>query len=304
MSLPDRRLLLVHAHPDDESINNGATMAKYVDEGAHVTLITCTLGEMGEVLVPELAHLAADQDDTLGPHRAGELAAAMRHLGVTDHRRLGGDGHYRDSGMKWDEQGHATAADETGPDAFWHADLTEAANDLVAVIREIRPQVVVTYDQFGNYGHPDHVQANRVTHYALDLAAVRSYRPDLGPAWEVDKLYWTSMSASRFRDGLRALRDSGDTQSFEGMDPDNLPPFAVEDADLDAVIDAPEYVRAKLEAMREHATQITPDGIFFAMGMDMAAIAWGTEHYRLVRGTRGPVGPSGLEEDLFAGLGV
>ena len=95
---PDRRLLLVHAHPDDETINNGATMAKYVDDGAGVTLVTCTAGEMGEVLVPELGHLAAEHDDALGPHRREELAAAMRVLGVTDHRFLGGFGAFRDSG--------------------------------------------------------------------------------------------------------------------------------------------------------------------------------------------------------------
>ncbi|HEY9378499.1 MAG TPA: PIG-L family deacetylase, partial [Jiangellaceae bacterium] len=97
--LADRRILLVHAHPDDEAIGNGATMARYAAEGAHVTLVTCTLGEEGEVLVPELAHLAADRDDTLGQHRIGELAAAMAELGVTDHRFLGGPGRYRDSGM-------------------------------------------------------------------------------------------------------------------------------------------------------------------------------------------------------------
>ncbi len=101
------RLLLVHAHPDDESIGNGATMAKYVAEGRSVTLVTCTAGEMGEILVPELERLAADQEDGLGEHRKGELAAAMAELGVTDHRFLGGFGTYRDSGMKWHEDGHA-----------------------------------------------------------------------------------------------------------------------------------------------------------------------------------------------------
>ncbi|MBK5218111.1 MAG: N-acetyl-1-D-myo-inositol-2-amino-2-deoxy-alpha-D-glucopyranoside deacetylase, partial [Propionibacteriales bacterium] len=179
----DRRLLLVHAHPDDETINNAATMAKYVDEGAQVTLVTCTLGEEGEILVPGFAHLAADRDDGLGPHRRTELAAAMDALGVTDHRFLGGPGHFRDSGMKWDEQGNATAADDpphaggapTRPDTFWHADLAEAANFLVEIIRETKPQVLVTYDEFGGYGHPDHVQAHRVATYAAALAAVPSY---------------------------------------------------------------------------------------------------------------------------------
>ena len=161
-----QRLLLVHAHPDDESINNGATMAKYVSEGAGVTLVTCTLGEEGEVLVPDLVHLAADADDALGEHRIGELAAAMKALGVTDHRFLGGAGHFRDSGMEWHESGAAAPKATVRDDTFWRADLTQAANLLVEIIREVRPQVLVTYDQFGNYGHPDHIQAHRVAMYA------------------------------------------------------------------------------------------------------------------------------------------
>src|SRR3954462_12469446 len=99
MATADRRMLLVHAHPDDEVISTGATMAKYAAEGAHVTLVTCTLGEEGEILVPELAHLAADKEDALGEHRVTELDAAMKALGVTDHRFLGGAGRWRDSGM-------------------------------------------------------------------------------------------------------------------------------------------------------------------------------------------------------------
>src|ERR1700742_1446396 len=95
----ERRMVVVHAHPDDEVINTGATMAMYADQGAAVTLVTCTLGEEGEILVPELAHLAADRDDALGEYRIGELAAAMKALGVDDHRFLGGPGRYRDSGM-------------------------------------------------------------------------------------------------------------------------------------------------------------------------------------------------------------
>lgn len=302
MTLPDRRLLLVHAHPDDESINNGATMARYVSEGAHVTLVTCTLGELGEVLVPELEHLAADRDDALGPHRVGELTAAMELLGVTDHRFLGGEGRYRDSGMKWGDDGHATAADETSADAFWHADLTEAANHLVEVIREVRPQVLVTYDEFGNYGHPDHVQAHRVAHYAVALAGARSYRHDLGEPWEVAKVYWTAMSASAMRQGIKEIRAAGDLTFMEGMDPDNLPAFAIEDADLDAVVDGAPWVDAKLDAMRAHATQIAVDGPFFALSNDVAQRAWGTEFYRLVKGVATPAEGSPFEDDLFAGL--
>src|SRR4051794_17123461 len=152
----DRRLMLVHAHPDDESIGNGVTMAKYVDEGAQVTLVTCTLGEEGEVLVPELSHIASQRDDTLGEHRIGELKAAMAELGVTDHRFLGGPGKYRDTGMASHPEGFAMAPETIHPASFWAADLREAADDLVPVIREVRPQVMITYDEFGGYGHPDH----------------------------------------------------------------------------------------------------------------------------------------------------
>src|SRR5690348_6981629 len=222
----DKRLLLVHAHPDDETIGQGATMARYVDEGAGVTLVTCTGGEMGEILVPEMAHMAADQDDTLADQRRIELDNAMKELGVTDHRYLGGFGKYRDSGMQWHEDGHAIAADDVHANAFWNADLTAAATDLVAVIREVRPQVLVTYDEFGGYGHPDHIQAHRVATYAASLAGVPSFRPDLGEAHDIAKIYWGAMSAVRMREGLRTLREAGDTTTFEGMDPDGpLPPF-------------------------------------------------------------------------------
>lgn len=300
---PRQRLLLVHAHPDDESIGQGATMAKYVAEGRGVTLVTCTAGEMGEILVPGLEHLAADQDDTLGEHRRAELADAMAALGVTDHRFLGGFGTYRDSGMKWHEDGHAVAADEVHDNAFWHADLTEAATHLVAVIREVRPQVLVTYDEFGGYGHPDHIQAHRVATYGAALAAVPSYRRDLGEAWDIPKVYWGAMSETRMRAGLRSLRDSGDSTTFEGMDPDGpLPPFVTSDDNLAAMVDAQDFHEQKMAALAAHKTQITTDGPFFALSNNVGSTAWGIEYYRIAKGTRGEVGEDGLETDLFAGL--
>lgn len=300
---PRHRLLLVHAHPDDESIGQGATMAKYAAEGRGVTLVTCTAGEMGEILVPGLEHLAADQSDQLGVHRRGELADAMAALGVTDHRFLGGFGRYRDSGMKWHEDGHAVAADEVHANAFWNADLTEAASYLVEIVREVRPQVLVTYDEFGGYGHPDHIQAHRVAMYAAQLAAVPSFRRDLGPAWEVAKIYWGAMSESRMRAGLRALRDAGDTTSFEGMDPDGpLPRFAVKDGDLGAVVDGTDHVERKIAALRAHATQITMDSGFFALSNNLGSAVWGLEFYRRAKGAPGELDEDGLETDLFAGL--
>ncbi|CAN5228968.1 N-acetyl-1-D-myo-inositol-2-amino-2-deoxy-alpha-D-glucopyranoside deacetylase [soil metagenome] len=302
-SVPDHRLLLVHAHPDDESIGQGATMAKYVAEGRGVTLVTCTGGEMGEILVPELEHLADDRDGGLAEHRRGELEDAMKALGVTDHRYLGGFGTYRDSGMQWHPDGHAVAADETDPKAFWNADLTEASSHLWALIREVRPQVLVAYDEFGGYGHPDHIQAHRVATYAASLAAVPTYRPDLGEPWDIAKIYWGAMSESRMRAGLRAMRDAGDTTSFEGMDPDGpLPPFITADENLAAQVDALDYVDAKMSALAAHKTQITTDGPFFALSNNVGATAWGVEFYRIAKGERGPLNDDGLETDLFAGL--
>ncbi len=299
----DQSLLLVHAHPDDESINNGATMAKYVARGTRVTLVTCTLGEEGEVLVPDLAHLASDKEDGLGAHRITELTNAMRELGVSDHRFLGGAGRYRDSGMVWHEEGHAVAGDDVKEGTFWRADLTGAADHLVEVIREVRPQVLVTYDQFGNYGHPDHIQAHRVAMYASMLAAVPSYRLELGEPWDIAKIYWVAMSESRMRAGLRRLRDEGDTTTFEGMDPDGpLPPFITPDELISCLVDGNDFADAKLRAMKAHATQIEVDGPFFALSNNLGNQIWGTEAYRIAKGTPGPTNADGHEEDLFAGL--
>jgi N-acetyl-1-D-myo-inositol-2-amino-2-deoxy-alpha-D-glucopyranoside deacetylase len=158
-----RRLLLVHAHPDDESIGTGATMARYAAEGAQVTLVTCTLGELGEIIPPSLSYLAEGDGGRLGQYRIGELNAACAELGVTDHRFLGGPGRWRDSGMM------GTAGNDD-PRCFWRASLDEAAGALLGVVREVRPQVLVTYDANGFYGHPDHIQAHRVAWHAFRQA--------------------------------------------------------------------------------------------------------------------------------------
>ena len=287
----DRRLLLVHAHPDDETITTGATMARYVAEGAHVTLITCTLGEEGEVLVPELAQLAADQADQLGGYRIGELAAALAHLGVTDHRWLGGAGHHRDSGM-------IGTPPNDHPRAFWNADLDEAVASAVAVVREVRPQVVVTYDENGGYGHPDHVQAHRVAMAAVDAAADPGYRPELGAVWTVSKVYWACTPVSVVRRGAEALAAA--TTPFEsGELPAGLPDELVTTA-----VDGSAWHGHKAAAMRAHATQLSVHEPFFALSNNLGQQLLSTEFFQLVRGRRGPAGSGadGWEDDLFAGL--
>ncbi|MEU2394602.1 N-acetyl-1-D-myo-inositol-2-amino-2-deoxy-alpha-D-glucopyranoside deacetylase [Streptomyces sp. NPDC007369] len=295
--LPARRLLFVHAHPDDESINNGVTMAKYAAEGAHVALVTCTLGEEGEVIPPGLAHLVADRDDALGAHRIGELAAAMAELGVTDHRFLGGPGRFRDSGMMGVEQNRR-------PGSFWSAEVDEAAAYLVEVIRELRPQVLVTYDPDGGYGHPDHIQAHRVAMRAAELAAEPAYRRDLGDPHAIGKVYWNRVPRSVVEEGFARLRAAGTKTRFPGLaSPDDVPGVVADELITAEIVADEPAVAAKAAAMRAHATQIAVDGTFFALSNDLAQPLFAREYYELVRGR--PGAPAGeREHDLFAGVGV
>ena len=279
-----KRAFFVHAHPDDETINNGATMAQLVEEGVHVTLITCTRGEEGEVLIPELSHLASHVEDNLGSHREVELAAAMKELGVSDHRFLG---NYRDSGMI------DTPANQR-PDCFWRADVEEAAIKLAAIIDEVKPQVMVTYDEFGGYGHPDHIQTHRVAMRASELSK-----------WQIQKIYWNIMPKSVVKQGMDAMKAEG-SDFFGAENVDDLP-FVKDDAFVTTVIHAPNQVAKKMAAMKAHATQISLDGPFFALSNNLGVQVFGDEYYTLVKGEQSPPFEKGLnnidlELDLFAGV--
>jgi N-acetyl-1-D-myo-inositol-2-amino-2-deoxy-alpha-D-glucopyranoside deacetylase len=159
----------------------------------------------------------------------------------------------------------------------------------------------VTYDDFGGYGHPDHIQAHRVTHYAVALAESSSFRPDLGAAWSVPKVYWTAFPRSIIRNGIMALREQGSDSEFAAMDPDDLP-FACDDELITTSIEAPEFLDAKMEALAAHKTQVTVDGGFFALSNNLGSQAMGTEYFRLVRGPAGQQSDGGWESDLFAGI--
>jgi N-acetyl-1-D-myo-inositol-2-amino-2-deoxy-alpha-D-glucopyranoside deacetylase len=294
-----RRLLLVHAHPDDETIGTGATMARYAAEGAQITLVTCTLGELGEVLVPELVGIAAEAADQLGGYRIAELAAAMQALGVSDHRFLGGAGRFRDSGMI------GTPGNED-PRAFWRADtdagvFAAAVDAAVAVIREVRPHVLVTYDPNGGYGHPDHIMAHRVAMAAAQRAAEPG---GPGEPWSVRKVYWLAIPISVVRAGIDALADT-DQGDFFGVPEADEVPFGTPDDEVTTAIDAAEYVAAKDAAMRAHATQISVDGPFFALSNNVGLQILRTEYFRLVQGELGSARDAdGREVDLFAGLAL
>jgi N-acetyl-1-D-myo-inositol-2-amino-2-deoxy-alpha-D-glucopyranoside deacetylase len=284
-----KRLLLVHAHPDDETINNGVTMAKYAALGAQVTLVTCTRGEEGEVLVNELANLASDKDDKLGEHREIELKDAMDELGIKDFRFLGAPSKkWRDSGMM------GTPANDRD-DVFWQADLDEASNELLKIILEIKPQVLITYDEFGGYGHPDHIKAHRVAMRAAELAA--------NQGWQVSKIYWNTMPRSVIQMGIEKMKEVG-SDFFGAESADDLP-FAKPDELVSTVVNAPEYVPAKLAAMKAHATQISVDGPFFALSNNLGLSVWGDEYYTLVKGEKAaPFDANGRELDIFAGINI
>ena len=277
-------MLLVHAHPDDETINNGSTMAMYAALGAQVTLVTCTRGEEGEVLVPDLAHLAAHATDSLGDHRVEELADAMKALGISDHRFLGeGRIKYRDSGMMGTEPNKR-------PDVFWQADLEVASDDLVAIIEEVKPHVLITYDEIGGYGHPDHIQAHRVAMRAAEKAS-----------WDIQKIYWNVMPKSVIQEGIDAMKKIG--SDFMGAENAEDLPFAKDDSFVHAMVDGNAYVEKKMDAMRAHATQIEVDGPFFALSNNLGLQVWGNEYYTLVKGVKHePLDARGHEMDLFAGV--
>jgi len=280
------RVLLVHAHPDDETINNGATMALYAALGASVTLVTCTRGEEGEVLIPELSHLAANATDSLGQHRVTELALAMKELGVADHRFLGeGVTLFRDSGMMGTEPNNR-------PDVFWQADLEEASDLLVQIIDEVKPHVLITYDEFGGYGHPDHIQAHRVAMRAAEKSA-----------WDIPKIYWNVMPISVIQEGIGAMK--GIDSDFWGAEKAEDLPFAKDDSFVHALVDGNAYVEKKMSAMKAHATQIAVDGPFFALSNNVGLQVWGNEYYTLVKGEKsGPFNEKGYESDLFAGISL
>lgn len=286
------RLLFVHAHPDDETLTTGGTIAHYAATGADVHVVTCTLGEEGEVIGDRYAQLAVDAADQLGGYRISELTAALSALGVGEPIFLGGAGHWRDSGM-------AGTKPRRRP-RFMDADMGEAVGELVALIRELRPHVVVTYDPNGGYGHPDHIQTHRVTSAAVEASGTNEYP---GAPWRVPKFYWTVVARSAMAAGLNNLHDPPRDWIRVGID--DLP-YDFFDDKINAVVDTRAQLPAKLAALRAHATQVAvaPDGESFALTNNVALPLLTDEHYILVGGDPGERDHRGWETDLLAGLNL
>ncbi len=281
-----RRLVVVHAHPDDETLWTGGTIARYVAAGVAVTVVTCTLGEQGEVITEKLRGLAAGAADQLGGYRVAELHAACAVLGVTDQRFLGGIGRWRDSGMVAQPGARATAPVELHPRAFAAGRLDEQVDALVEVLEAVRPQVVVSYGPDGGYGHPDHVRAHHVTMAAAPRIS------------EVARVFWVVQPASAVADGIAALRATPELP-FPLPGSEGLP--GVADAEVTTSLDVSEHRGALLWAMRAHATQIRvwtqgPHAAF-ALSDGVARPVFDTEYFTLAHGAA-----TGSHDDLFGGL--
>jgi N-acetyl-1-D-myo-inositol-2-amino-2-deoxy-alpha-D-glucopyranoside deacetylase len=287
---PARRLLLVHAHPDDETLTTGGTIAHYAARpDTAVTLVTCTLGEHGEIIPPELAELAADRGDQLGGYRIGELAGACAALGLTDHRFLGGPGRWRDSGMALAGHGvRATTPERLHPRAFARPEsFDEQVDALVEVLAQVRPQVVLSYAADGGYGHPDHVRAHDITVAALRRVPARPGRVRLGH---------TVVGRDRLDAGLAALR-AAPGLPFRLPAADELP--GVPDGTITVRLDVTAQRAARIAALRAHATQVAlwcaDPWTAYAMSNGVAQPLLDVEEYVVADLPAG-------SDDLFAGI--
>ncbi len=306
-------LMTVHAHPDDETIGTGGLMAKSVAAGHRVVLVTCTRGEQGDIVVPELD--TPENHRRLGEIRAGELEAAMGELGVTEWENLG----YRDSDM----MGRVGNID---PRTFWQADIDEAARRLTWLVRRHRPHVMTTYNDFGGYGHPDHIRTHDVAVRAFDRAGDTAWYPEqlapehggMGPAadegglapWSPLKLYEQAIPAS-VRNAMRDRIEAAGEESFwsepKNATPEQLEGFRaqmakmlVPDESVTTWIDISDVLDRKWAAIWRHVTQMSPDSPFLRFGKDAWQEFWGREAY-ILRESRVPAGSP--ETDVFAGLG-
>ena len=301
-------LMAVHAHPDDETISMGGTLAHYAatnssarGEATDVIVVTGTRGELGEIVIPERD--TPDEHERLGETRMGEIAAAMRALGVARWENLG----YRDSGMDGTDG-------NSDPRSFHHhinTNLDDTTEPLVRLIRATQPDVIATYDDFGGYGHPDHIAAAKIARRAWEVAGDPTWRPAAGPAWSPKKLYEVRIPDSQ-RDAVLALLESRGIESW-WSEPKDVPPEELEkwrawrammacpDELITTRINIKEQLGAKRRAIQAHATQIKSDGPLLLLS-DEDQIALGArEQYRLLA-HRLDVAPSLPEEDLFAGL--
>lgn len=287
--------MAVHAHPDDEVFSTGGTYARLAKEGVHTVLVTCTLGERGEIVDPEMDEETKQKTfPILGEVREKELRAAVEALGIAELHLLG----FKDSGM-------AGLPENNDPACFHQANFDEAVRRLVKLIREVKPQVLACYEPFGGYGHPDHLQAHRVSIVAWEAAGNSQLYTELGlEPWQPAKLYYTALPRSFFQKNIQIAKERG----IDG--PWNNPQMETEkwgipDELITTRYDVREFVENKMQAFRAHRTQISPDHFTFLLPDDMRGEVIGYEHFILARHTLGDYKAKQgevLEQNLFAGL--
>ncbi len=283
-----RSLVLVHAHPDDEGLATGGTIARYTSEGAHVCLITCTNGEVGEIAdVPELG-TPEEIAPRLGEVRRAELEEACRRLGDVDLRMLG----FHDSGMDG-------TPENDDPKAFVNQDLDLSVRQIVAILREVKPQVLITYNEFGFYGHPDHIRAHEAALAAVEAAKDSAYAPDLGEPHTVTKVYYNAIPVSLMREGMKLA-----AEFFEGegefISEEDVERIGTDDSLVTTAIEVSDFVKTKFYSLEAHRTQLGTTQVWFDIPDDVRNLMFATEFYVLA--------PSGThsftdrENDLFDGV--
>jgi N-acetyl-1-D-myo-inositol-2-amino-2-deoxy-alpha-D-glucopyranoside deacetylase len=283
--------MAVHAHPDDEVFGTGGTFALLAARGVRTVLVTATGGEEGEIVDPDLSE---EEKQAMFPRlaevRRGELQAAAQALQIGELRSLG----YRDSGMA------GTEANQN-PASFHRATFDEAVRKVVALIREFRPQVIVTYDPFGSYGHPDHLQAHRVTLAAFEAASEPRCFPDLPhPIWQPAKLYYTAMPRSAMEQGIKAMREQGVPGPWDNPDM-NTDAWGMPDELISTHLDVTDYFEQKMQAFRAHRTQISLNDFLFTLPAEIQRQFFGTEHFILAKRALAPYNGA-PEHDFFADL--
>jgi N-acetyl-1-D-myo-inositol-2-amino-2-deoxy-alpha-D-glucopyranoside deacetylase len=272
-------LLAVHAHPDDESIGTGGILAKYADQGIKTVVVFCTRGEEGDILNP--AFVPPSPGIGIKEIRKMELDRALKVLQVRSVFFLG----YRDSGM-------AGTPTNRHPRAFAQADLEEAAEKLVHIIRQTSPQVMVTYNEKGTYGHPDHIMANRVTRRAFQAAGDPDFIDGSGlPPWQPSKLYYTAISQTRLQMMVQLAKERGEKLDF---DPDLL---GTPDERITTRVDVRPFLAQKMKAIACHESQFGPQSFIRRLPEEWREEAFGQEYFECVTGCC-----SGNEIDLFEGL--
>jgi mycothiol conjugate amidase Mca len=289
MSSQPRVLMAVHAHPDDECLGTGGILARYSAEGVRTVLVTCTDGAVGEISDAALA-----TPENLAQVRSDELDESVRILGISRLAKLG----HRDSGM----QG---TPDNENPASFHQSDFDEAVGKVVRLMREEHPDVVVTYDENGGYGHPDHIRAHQVAVAAFEAAADPERFPDAGSAWSGGKLYYAVIARSSFPRFAERLREAGIESPFAARAAEQeqngqveAPTFGVSDDRVTTTVDVSKYVDAKRRSLVAHRTQMGPDQFFMRLPPELFTEFFGRENFQRVSG---PTGAS-PEVDLFAGL--